>query len=540
MNKEEKGLKEITNVIIKNKIEDRTKDNRILKKVTFKKPTIKECNKSDSELNKILDSIPEEERALFDKELELEYAKSSYQGYMEYVYGKQYINTKLSRFLCSCIDNAIERANKGQDVRLCVSMPPRHGKSMHFTETLPSYYIGKYPKRKVIIASYNSDLAEKFGDANRQKVMKFGKDIFQTELSQSQNNKTFWETKEGGGCLSAGLNGTITGFGANLFLVDDPYKNMVDFESFKDRVWSNYQSAVNTRMESVNGLGNIIIVIHTRWNQDDLIGRLSLLPNFEVINLPIICEYEKNDPLGRKRGEVLCKELKDINGVNELKMSCGDDVFNALYMGNPRVDGGNEFKKSTFRYYSLADLPPVFDRQVISVDATFDTGQTNDYVAIQVWGKKGANHYLLKRFKRKLTFNETLERIKYFRSSYSEARTILIEKKANGSAIINTLNDVIGGIKPVTPTESKVARARAVQPYFDSGNVYFPNEQIDPTIKDYEKELLDFPKGAHDDEVDATTQYLNEYKFEWIGVKKDYNYFKQLKQTLTEVFGKGD
>jgi predicted phage terminase large subunit-like protein len=155
----------------------------------------------------------------------------------------------------------------------------------------------------------------------------------------------------------------------------------------------------------------------------------------------------------------------------------------------------------------------VFDEVTQSWDLSMDSKKSSDFVAGQVWGRKGADHYLLKRLKRRMSFIETIEMMKQFASSFPLARRIYIEKRANGAAVIETLSKEIGGIVPVSPTDSKYNRASSITPYFEAGNVYVPNEHIDTNIEDYVQEFMRFPNGAHDDEVDATTQYLNEIRY---------------------------
>jgi predicted phage terminase large subunit-like protein len=155
----------------------------------------------------------------------------------------------------------------------------------------------------------------------------------------------------------------------------------------------------------------------------------------------------------------------------------------------------------------------VFDDVMQSWDLAIDNKATSDFVAGQVWGRKGANHYLLKRIKKRMSFVESVEMIKQVSQSFPQARRIYIEKRANGGAVIETLSKEIGGIVAINPKESKIARASAVTPYFEAGNIFIPHEQLDKNIEDYIQEFMRFPNSDHDDEVDSTTQYLNEIRY---------------------------
>jgi predicted phage terminase large subunit-like protein len=211
---------------------------------------------------------------------------------------------------------------------------------------------------------------------------------------------------------------------------------------------------------------------------------------------------------------MLCAELgRDAQWAEATYKSVGKRVWNSLYMGKPSIENGNLFQRHMFKFYSKSDLPTVFDDVVQSWDLAIDDKKSSDYVSGQVWGRKGANHYLLKRVKRRMSFTETIETIKQMAVTYPLARRIYIEKRANGGAVIETLNKEVGGVVPINPKESKVARASAITPYFEAGNIYVPNEQLDTTIEDYVQEFMRFPNSDHDDEVDSTTQYLNEIRY---------------------------
>jgi predicted phage terminase large subunit-like protein len=217
--------------------------------------------------------------------------------------------------------------------------------------------------------------------------------------------------------------------------------------------------------------------------------------------------------LKRIKGEVLVPELGFTGErVKEIMTSVGKRVWNALYQGKPSLENGNIFQRHQFKFYETNTLPATFDEVSQSWDLSVDNKKTSDFVSGQVWGRKGGDHYLIKRIKKRMSFTETVEIIKQVTANYPDARRIYIEKRANGGAVIETLNREIGGIIAVNPKESKVARAEAVSVYFESGNIYLPSEKIDRNIEDYINEFLRFPNSDFDDEVDSTTQYLNEVR----------------------------
>ena len=406
-------------------------------------------------------------------------------------------------------------------VYLCgKSMIPTHN-SVSITETLPSWFIGNNPDLSVIITAYNADIAEKFGDRNRQKVKDFGKDIFGIQVSDSQDNKTLFQIKgHQGQIFSAGILGGLTSNPAALIIVDDPFKNGEEAESqdVRDRVERVYWDSIDTRARA---LGSAIIVIHTRWHEDDLIGRLAKKEGFYVINIPTVWESGVDRLLHRKVGEVLAPELgHTVEWAMNKKKNVGSRVWNALYQGKPFVEGGNIIKRENIRFYNKHSVPIQFDEITLSCDLSFGgKKKDNDPNCCVVWGRSGGNHYLLKRFNKKCGFQETINLIKLFCADFPTMRKKLIEGKANGNATIEMLNQQISGVVPFDPkNNSKETRLKLVAPYFESGNVYFPDESVDPTIEEeVVQQILKFPNVAHDEYVDTTTQYLLDYSYKHEG-----------------------
>ena len=399
------------------------------------------------------------------------------------------------------------------------TMIPTHN-SYTVTETLPSWFLGRNPNMRCIVTGYNSDMAEKFGDRNRQLVKQFGEDIFGITVSESQDNKTLWDiAKHEGGMYSAGIQAGITGNPGSLIIVDDPFKNGFEAENpeIRDKVYETFADSVSTR---ASGKGNAIIVIHTRWHEDDLIGRLEKLGGWIIINIPFVWEKGVDKLLGRKIGETLCPEIgKDAEFAIMQEKTLGKRKFNALYQGKPYVDGGNYVKRDYIRYYDYSNKPSSFEELVLSCDLTFGgMKKDNDPYCMTLWGRVGGNHYLLSVYDKKASFTETLKTIRIICSENPTLRKKLVEVKANGRATIDMLSKEIGGFVPYDPKNtSKEDRLSSVVPYFEGGNIYFPSEQIMPNIEDYVTQLLKFPNAAHDDFVDTISQYLLNYEYRYNG-----------------------
>jgi predicted phage terminase large subunit-like protein len=240
-----------------------------------------------------------------------------------------------------------------------------------------------------------------------------------------------------------------------------------------------------------------------------------------LIRLPV--EAGDNDPMGRKPGEPLCPEIgKDDKWLQQFKKSYlsdpqgGPRAWSALYMCNPVVEGGNMVQRSWWRYYDPKEITD-FGTECISVDAAFKDGDDNDYVAIQVWGKHGEDYYLRYRCKAHLNFTATVAKIRQVRGYFPNVSFVYIEDKANGSAIIQTLQREMPGVVAVNPMGGKVARVNAVSPAIETGHVYLPSG--DMGMEEYLKEWSEFPAGKHDDEVDATTQALSRLLYAYGGTR---------------------
>lgn len=433
--------------------------------------------------------------------------QTDYASYVKYVHGGRWTLSRFHKYLCNYVQEFIERETGNPYDILVISTPPQHGKSMTVTETLPSWYLGKYPEHRVIEISYSEDFAQKFGRRNRDKIENYGSALFGIGINSRTRSNTEWELDNGvGGMISRGVLSGVTGQPANLMIIDDPVKNKQEAysESYRDSVYGEWQYSFVSRLAP----GSKVILIMTRWHEDDLAGRLlEREENIEYLRLP--CEAEEHDPMGRKIGEALCPEIgKDNKWLEVFKRTYskdeGSSAWNALYQGRPTSQEGNLLQRDWWQYYE--ELPPIVD-WVMSVDAAFKDGDDNDYVAIQVWGKTGANIYLIDLVKKHLNMPNTVREILRLRNMYPQCVTTLIEDKANGSAIVQVLRHEIMGVIPIQPEGGKVARVNAVSGAIESGNVYLPKNKH--FVNDFVDECASFPKGTHDDQVDSMSQALN-------------------------------
>ena len=462
-------------------------------------------------------SLSDNQKKDFMKEVELKEVANSFPLYLKYVYGDYYKMTKFHSTLAMIGDKIVKGIEQGKRLMVCISVPPQLGKSTTITESLPAYFLGRNPDEGVIICSYNENYAEKFGNSNREKIRKYGKELFGIEVSPKMDTKTKIEiNNRHGQMVSTGIFGEITGNKASLLIIDDPFKSNIESESkaYRDKVYEIVRQSCIPRLRPS---GSAVVVIHTRWHEDDLIGRLINLDGVIYVNIPCVWDssFGVDKLLGRKAGETICPELNYTpKWVDETRKIMGNRSFNALYQGKPYVDGGNIVQRNQIKIYESSQLPEKFDEVTLSADLTFG-GMTkeSDPNCISVWGRKGADHYLLKAIKKKDKSNWQKGMIRHLCSLYPIERKI-IERKANGQAIIDDLCMEFSGVLPFDPKgDSKETRLIAVTYFFEAGNIWFPSEKVMPDVEKYIEELIKFPASAHDDFVDTLSQYLLNYKY---------------------------
>lgn len=440
------------------------------------------------------------------EDFRMEWARRHYLNYCTYVHHGAWQAGRHHRLICDYLDRIIT----GEIQNLMIWMPPQHGKSMAVTETFPSYFLGRYPDKRVMEVSYNDTFAQKFGRKNREKIEEFGSRLWNIGLSQINHSASNWDLdRRLGGMISVGFGGAATGEGADLLIVDDPVKNRqeADSKTMRDRVWDEYSSTFKTRVHP----GAPIIIVMTRWHEDDLCGRLlsgeyGPVEDWRILRLPAVAEDE-DDLLGRAAGESLWPEHGyDEEWLERQKGSVGSYAFAGLYQQRPAPAEGGILKRGWFQFYEKL---PDGGTQVQSWDCTFKDGDNHDYVAGHVWQKTGANYYLVDRVHDHMGISDTMRSIRTLTAKHPRARAKLVEDKANGTAVIELLRKEISGLIPIDPQGGKIVRAQAIAPYAEAGNIFLPSPRIAPWVHDFLEECAAFPNAAHDDDVDAMTQAIN-------------------------------
>lgn len=393
------------------------------------------------------------------------------------------------------ISVAIARAIHAGGGRTIVSIPPRHGKSELISHWTPAWYLDTFPDRRVMLASYEADFAAHWG----RKVRTF----FETDgvpsntrVRGNSHAADRWETTAGGSMNTAGVGGAFTGKGGDLLLVDDPVKNWVEASSPGRRqvIWDWFVSTFLTRAEPDAS----IFILMTRWHEDDLAGRL-LREHPGVWN-------EIKMPAIDVDGCALCPERYSVADLEAIKKAIGSFMFGALYQQNPVPPEGGIFKRQWFKLWTV--MPARFDEIIQSWDLPLDKTETSSFASGQVWGRLGADHYLIDEVHEQLDFPGICEAIEKTSATWPQARTKVIENKAAGGPAIATLKRKISGLVPYNPKGSKEARAISVSGIVEAGNVWLPHPSVHPWSRDFLEEVCTFPKAAFKDRVDAMVQAL--------------------------------
>lgn len=400
------------------------------------------------------------------------------------------------------ISDRIARGIAKGRARFIIELPPRHGKSELVSRYLPTWFLDNEPEKNVILCSYEADFAAHWGRSVRNLIEEHS-DI-RVKLRTDSTAAHRFNTTKNGSMVTAGVGGPITGRGGHLMVIDDPVKNAQEAMSEVKRKtaieW--FQSTFYTRLEPQGS----IIVLQTRWHQDDLAGWLQKehSDKWEVIRMPALAEA--NDPLGRSEGEPLCAERYTKSDLEKIKLALGTRWWSALYQQRPSPDEGSIIKRHWLRFWK--ELPGDVEQMGQFWDLTFKKGADTDYVVGQVWARKGANRYLVDQIRDRMDFPATVQAIRTLSAKWPQTLEKVIEDKANGPAVISSLREQIQGLIPFEPKGDKSTRLHAISPAFEAGNVYLPDPSIAPWINDYIEELVGFPHMSHDDQVDASTMAL--------------------------------
>lgn len=423
----------------------------------------------------------------------------------------EYQDTLFHESLANIFQSVLIRVEAGEDVRLILTMPPRHGKSELATKKFPSWALGSHPEWPIAVASYSSDLAVDFGQGTRTIMQSpFYQDIFTTRLRPDTTAKGKWMTDKGGGYMSAGAGGAFTGKGFKIGILDDPFKNREEAESktIRDARWSWYLSTFYTRQEG----NTAIIVIATRWHTDDIIGRLLKkqkqdeldgLPHYDkwdVVKFPAIATEDEDY---RKKGEALWPQKFPIEKLRTIENTLGPYEFSALYQCNPITSENQEFQEIWIKRRTWEQVEGLDTRKIATIDPGGKelehdyTGITRNYIDKEnKWNIKAMRvhfdsaeliNYLFK------LHDEGFEKIGIEETVYTKAIKPFFDEECRKKHKFPNIVELRAA------SRNKEVRIRGLIPRYKSGSIF----HIEGHCKDLEDEMVVFPKGANDDTLDS-------------------------------------
>jgi predicted phage terminase large subunit-like protein len=392
-------------------------------------------------------------------------------------------------------------------------MPPRHGKSEFTSKYFLAWFLGRWPRKRVILASYGASFATSWGRKVRDLLDDVGEEFFGISIRKDSKAADQWEIEgHGGGMQTCGVGGPLTGKGADLLIIDDPVKNAEEANSevYRDKTWDWYTSTAYTRLEP----GGAVILIQTRWHADDLAGRILAQAKetgepWVVVNLPAIAGSD--DQLGRSVGEPLWPDRFDAADLERIKRSLGTYMFSALYGQSPTPADGGLFQRSWFRYwtsdgeyYKLGPerRPVRIDhcRRFGTMDLAFSVKKEADYTVICAWAVTPQHDLVLLDIHREHMAGPSLVPAAKAMVERYNLDYLGIEKILGQALVVGEAREKGLTIRPLIPDVDKITRSIPAQVRMEAGQIFLP--QSHSLLGEIEQELLTFPRGTHDDIVD--------------------------------------
>jgi hypothetical protein len=416
------------------------------------------------------------------------------------------------------LQKGYERLRQGQDVRMMIFMPPRHGKSDMATQKFPSWVLGKDPDIPVMVSSYSDELATDFGYRTRD-IMKTSeyKTMYQTRLRQDAKAKGKWQTEAGGGYTAVGVGGSLTGRGFKIGIIDDPFKNREEADSpvVRESRHSWYQSTFSTREEG----NSMVIFILTRWHEDDLAGRVlkdsaEAKKNGEAYDEWEVIEYKAiatEDDKNRKVGEALWPGKFSLEKLNKKKTEMGSYEFSALYQQTPIDEENRKFKQAWFKYRTYEEMEDQQTYNVMTIDprGKKDVKEGNDFVGITVNFIDKDKNWNFISYREKLGATALIDIIFTNWNRYKLHKIGIEDNQFTQGLMVSIEAEMkLRGVYPDIELlkhggTQKELRIEALVPRYERGAIFHLTRYGANQCLDLEDELALFPKAANDDASDS-------------------------------------
>ena len=407
----------------------------------------------------------------------------------------------------------LEQCLKGNIKRLIITVPPRHLKSISASVAFPAWALGHDPSLRIIAASYAADLARKHAlDCRAVLQAPWYRRVFpRTRLHPDKNTELEVMTTALGFRYATSIGGSVTGRGGDLILIDDPMKPEEAMSELKRNAVNQwFDGTLYPRLD--NKAEGVIILIMQRLHVDDLIGHVIEQEPWTQLNLPAIAEVPQRVQIGpdrfieRKPGDLLHPERESRETLARTKERLGTYSFSAQYQQSPVPLGGAMIQWCWFGTYDELPAKGPNDRVVQSWDIASMTGASNDYSVGTTWLEHDGRYYLIEVLRERLIFPDLKRRV-VAEAERHAADAVLIEDTGSGSPLIQELQRE-GAIKPIgiTPEGDKVTRMLVPSAKIEAGYVLLPERA--PWLQDFQTEVLQFPRGRYDDQVDSLSQFL--------------------------------
>lgn len=418
--------------------------------------------------------------------------------------------------LCRELEAFMDDCTAGLEPRLILQAPPRHGKTEIVGRHMGPAYMARRPGARVLYATHTQQPHADMVSLDARRLVEERLAPYLPHMARTEGRKwtaNLWETRDCG-WLAVGAGVGTSGMGAHMAVVDDPFGSDEDASSpaQRARVWRWYLADIETRLMGGGG----IVVMHTRWHEDDLAGRLQReQPGvWRVLSWPAIAEDTEPD---RKPGDALVPHLYARERLESIRGRVGERVWASLYQQRPNPEGGGMFKRQWFRnrYQGRPeDIAASADEVVVSTDAAEKAGESNDFCAIQAWARKGTQVYLLDRVCARMEYPEYVRAMARMHARWKPWRTCTVGEDAGHFVQWRQqFAAEVGSVVAFTPgrdtpgkDKGKEARARFAVGPAEAGDVWLPEEGAVSWVEDWLDTICAFPRGVHDDEVDAWSQ----------------------------------
>jgi predicted phage terminase large subunit-like protein len=450
------------------------------------------------------------------------WAERSLQSFVEQAWpilepGKPY----LDNWHIGYIVEHLEAITRGDLTRLLITMPPRYMKSLLVSVLWPVWEWIRYPERRWMFVSHAEALATKLA-VDRRLVLRspwFGQRYgSRVRLMTGQNEKLEFRNDRRGVMLATSIGSSVIGKGGDRIVIDDPQDpHQVDHVHARDSAREAVSHIIGTRLDDKRQ-GAIVVVMQRLHSQD--VAALCLDHGFTPLSLPALADARtvitfpwSGRAYVREIGDPLWAAREDAEALATQRRVLGEYAFLAQFQQQPTPRGGVIFKREWWPFF---DEAPECEEIWQSWDLAFKGTATSDYVVGLVVGRVGEIYYILDRFKAQVAFNDTCQAIQRMRARYPKTNTVLVEEAANGAAVVDALRGTVPGLIAVQPEGGKFARASAVLPLVEAGQVRLPNPMNEAGrlirdrawVDDFLATLGAFPNGEHDDDVDALSQLL--------------------------------